>query len=222
MDKKEFATLAIAIKAAYPASKVLQDTSSMDFWYQMLCDLDYRVAENAITEHICTNVFPPNIAEIRKLCTDRLLHDIPSSDEAWGMVQKAIAKHGYYNPLDAFATMDETTVDIVKNLGWSNLCNSTNQMADRANFRMAYESKIEKKKIDRQLPEFVSERKLQLKNHYAPSAIECEPEQRVIEEKSLIERNELTDERKEELDNRLADMRKRFGINGQAGDTSKL
>lgn len=71
MNKQQFATLAIGIKSAYPASKILEDNASMDFWYMALKDIPYEIAENAVMVHICTNVFPPNIAEIRKLCMER-------------------------------------------------------------------------------------------------------------------------------------------------------
>jgi hypothetical protein len=94
MDKQQFATLTIGIKSAYPASKILEDSASMDFWYLMLKDIPYEVAENAVMEHICTNVFPPNIAEIRKLCMERCRRPALSFDEAWGVVQKAISTYG--------------------------------------------------------------------------------------------------------------------------------
>lgn len=135
MDKQQFATISIGIKAAYPASKILEDTASMDFWYMMLKDIPYEVAENAVMEHICTNVFPPNIAEIRKLCMERCRQPVPSFDEAWGVVQKAISRYGRERPQEAFETMDELTRTIVKNLGWTRLCCSENMTADRANFR---------------------------------------------------------------------------------------
>ena len=53
MDRQQFATLAIGIKSAYPASKMLEDKASMDFWYMMLSDIPYETAENAVMEHIC-------------------------------------------------------------------------------------------------------------------------------------------------------------------------
>ena len=117
MDKQQFATLAIGIKSAYPASKILEDNASMDFWYMTLKDIPYEIAENAVMEHICTNIYPPNIAEIRKLCMERCKTPILSFDEAWGVVQKAMADYGWYHPQEAFATMDELTLAVVKNLG---------------------------------------------------------------------------------------------------------
>ncbi len=53
-----------------------------------LKDIPYEIAENAVMEHICTNIYPPNIAEIRKLCMERCKTPILSFDEAWGVVQK--------------------------------------------------------------------------------------------------------------------------------------
>ena len=97
MDKQQFATLAIGIKSAYPASKILEDKASMDFWYMALKDIPYEIAENAIMEHICTNIYPPNIAEIRKLCMERCKTPVLSFDEAWGVVQKALSDYGWYH-----------------------------------------------------------------------------------------------------------------------------
>jgi hypothetical protein len=169
MDKKEFSVIATGIKAAYPASKILEDNASMDFWYKMLADIPYKVAENAIMEHISTNVYPPNIAQIRSLCVERCSPAIPGFDEAWGTVQKAMAKYGYYNTQEAFETMDELTLSIVKNLGWSRLCQSDNQTADRANFREAYEAKVKELQKSRQLPEFVAKSKELIKEQYVPA-----------------------------------------------------
>ena len=112
MNKQQFATLAIGIKSAYPASKILEDNASMDFWYMTLKDIPYEIAENAVMEHICTNIYPPNIAEIRKLCMERCKTPILSFDEAWGVVQKAMSDYGWYHPQEAFATMDELTLAV--------------------------------------------------------------------------------------------------------------
>ncbi len=174
MDKQQFATLAIGIKSAYPASKILEDNASMDFWYMMLRDISYETAENAVMEHICTNIFPPNIAEIRKLCMERLKAPVLSFDEAWGVVQRAISTYGWYHPQQAFETMDELTLSVVKNLGWSRLCQSENPTADRANFREAYEAKAMALQNNIQLPEFVAKQKALLQEKYIPAIEEKE------------------------------------------------
>ena len=55
MNKQQFATLAIGIKSAYPASKILEDKASMDFWYMTLKDIPYEIAENAVIANTITN-----------------------------------------------------------------------------------------------------------------------------------------------------------------------
>lgn len=194
MDKQQFATLAIGIKSAYPASKILEDNASMDFWYMMLKDIPYEIAENAVMEHICTNIYPPNIAEIRKLCVERCQRPVLSFDEAWGVVQKAIGTYGWYHPQEAFATMDELTLSVVKNLGWSKLCQSENSTADRANFREAYEAKAKATQNSNQLPEFVAHNKALLQERYVP-VIEVKEVPRIEQEEPMQDvRESLTEE----------------------------
>lgn len=162
MTKPEFAMIAVAVKSAYPASKIMADDASMEFWYRMLADLNGKVVENAVMEHISTSVYPPNIAEIRKLCMERCKPPVLSFDEAWGVVQRAMSEYGCYHPQEAFALMDDLTVSVVKNLGWNRLCQSENPTADRANFREAYEAKAREAVNSNMLPDFISNEKLML------------------------------------------------------------
>lgn len=208
MDKQQFATLAIGIKAAYPASKILEDNASMDFWYMAIKDIPYEIAENAVMEHICTNIFPPNIAEIRKLCMDRCKPQVLSFDEAWGTVQKAISSYGRDRPQEAYAAMDELTASVVKNLGWTRLCVSENQTADRANFREAYEKKEAELRNANALPEFVSRNKARLQQQYVPAIEKKEPVK--IEQAPVPEPIQLTDEELEERARKFEEIRRRM------------
>lgn len=210
MDKQQFATIAIGIKSAYPSSKILEDNASMDFWYRMLEDIPYDVVENAVIEHICTNVFAPNIAEIRKLCMERCKKPIPSFDEAWGIVQKAISTYGSSQPQSAFALMDDLTLSVVKNLGWTRLCQSENQVADRANFREAYEAKAKNLQINNMLPEFVSKEKTLLKEQYIPAIATKQIPQILQNESAHDVRDNLTEEQLEERERRIKEMRRRI------------
>ncbi len=203
MDKQQFATIAIGIKSAYPASKILEDGASMDFWYMMLKDIPYEVAENAVMEHICTSVYPPNIAEIRKLCMERCRQPVLSFDDAWGVVQKAMSMYGSWRTEEAYRTMDALTLSVVKNIGWTRMCQSENPVADRANFREAYEAKAQKLQSSNCLPEFVAQNKALLKERYIPA----------IEEKGApeIEQKESDQDVRDGLtDEQLADRARRF------------
>lgn len=214
MNKKQFAIIATAIKAAYPNSKVMETEEEMEFWYKMLQDLESPVVENAVMEYMCTKKFPPTIAEIREMCIERMASPLLTADEAWGTVCNALSNYGFYNPKAAFETMDEITLSIVKNLGWSRLCQSENPVADRANFRMAYEEKAKHVQAKRMLPEFVEQKKLELQAKYI-QAIEEKPKP-AIEQKEEIEdiRENLTPEQIERREQMFEEVRRRL-MNGK-------
>lgn len=179
MTDQEFETVALAIKAAYPNSNVLPDKYAMKVWYRALGDLDFRVIENAVWEHISTSVFPPSIAEIREKCAARLSPMLTDWGEAWEEVQRAIRKYGRYREEEALAAMTQMTVVAVRRMGFQNLCNSDNPVADRAHFQRMYEGMVKEEKRQTQLPEFVrSERTRMIESHTPPAPqIESKKEQ---------------------------------------------
>ena len=54
---------------------------------------------------------------------------------------------------EALDSLDELTRRCVKRIGFQNICTSENVTADRANFRMIYETEAGKRKFENQLPE---------------------------------------------------------------------
>ncbi|WP_235912641.1 replicative helicase loader/inhibitor [Velocimicrobium porci] len=162
MNVTEFATIASAIKAAYPNANLMPDKRSKEIWYTMLSDLDYVVCMTAIKEHISTNRFPPSIAEIREQCANIAIGKVPDWGEGWEQVEKAIRSCGMYQEEEALKRMDETTKICVKRLGWKNICLSENIVADRANFRMIYEQIVNRSKREAQLSLGLKEEKQRL------------------------------------------------------------
>lgn len=158
MTKKEFAQIVLGIKAAYPNATVLEEDTAKDLWYLALGDLDYPVVHNAVMEHICTQKWPPSIAEIREKCTEQLF-DIPDWGEAWESVLRAISRYGYMQEIEALSSLDDLTRIAVKRIGFRNICMSENIVADRANFRNIYEGMLKEEKKLTQLPGFVREAK---------------------------------------------------------------
>lgn len=174
MTDFEFETIALAIKAAYPNSNVLPDKYAMKTWYRALGDLEYKVVENAVWEHISTSVFPPSIAEIRGKCADRLIPIIDDWGEAWEEVLKAIRRFGSYQEKEAMESMSRLTAVAVRRLGFLNLCLSENLVADRANFRMIYEGMVKEEKRLTQLPTFVREEKERMIESHTPTVAQIE------------------------------------------------
>lgn len=140
MEIVEFATIAMALKAAYPSANIMPDDKSKNVWFTMLQDLDYGVCLNAVKELISLNKFAPSISEIREKCINRTHNEIKDWGTAWGSVERAISRYGMYQPDEALNSLDLITRQIVKRMGFRNLCTSDNQVADRAHFSRMYES----------------------------------------------------------------------------------
>lgn len=160
MDKKEFARFVTIIRSGYQKQDFLKDIDSLSFWFSMLNDLPFELAIAALKKHVATSKWLPSVAEIRQ-CASEITQGEPRdwSDE-WLSVIQAVRMYGYMNEKDALATLAPLTKEIVRQLGWKNICCSEqNELtALRANFRMIYEQKAEREKERSILPGDVQKR----------------------------------------------------------------
>lgn len=155
MTSEEFIPLAKGMRAAYCAQSFLPDEEALKLWYRMLKDLDGKTVAAAVYKHISSCKFPPTIADIREQCAAIESGGEKNWLEGWGMVVRAIGRHGTYGRKEAIKKLrefDPLTADVVEKMGWQNLCESENQVADRANFRIAYEAYATRKKELAKLP----------------------------------------------------------------------
>lgn len=166
MDKKEFAIFADALKTYYPRETLLPNPQAMELWYRELQDIPYAVAEAALRKWVSTQKWSPSIAEIRELTSSIRHGDLPDWGEGWHQVQKAIRRYGYYNTKAALDSLDPLTRQCVERLGFRELCMSENITADRANFRIVYETLAKREKTNQQmaLPLQETIAKIQLKS----------------------------------------------------------
>lgn len=150
MNRKEFAIFASALKALYPNNdKLLPNDAARNLWYDMLSDIPFPVADAGLRKWAATEKWPPTIAEIRGFCVSAVAGELPDWGSAWRETTDAIGRYGYQGEDAAMAALSPMTREAVKRLGWRQLCISENQEADRANFRMVYESLAERRTKDR-------------------------------------------------------------------------
>lgn len=150
MTRKEFAIFASALKALYPNNdKLLPNDAARNLWYEMLGDIPFPVADAGLRKWAATEKWPPTIAEIRGFCVSAVAGEFPDWGSAWRETTDAIGRYGYQGEDAAMAALSPMTREAVKRLGWRQLCMSENQEADRANFRMVYESLAERRTKDR-------------------------------------------------------------------------
>lgn len=151
MEKREFAIFADALKTYYPRETLLPNPQAMELWFRELQDIPFPVAEAALRKWVSTQKWSPSIAEIRELSSSIAHGDIPDWGEGWNQVQKAIKRFGSYRPKEALESLDPLTRETVERLGFRELCMSENITADRANFRIVYETLAKREKTQQQL-----------------------------------------------------------------------
>ena len=67
MKFTEFKNIAMTIKAAHPAFKVFDTDQGVEIWYQMLRDLEYQMASEAVAICLKESPYPPAIADLRRI-----------------------------------------------------------------------------------------------------------------------------------------------------------
>lgn len=152
MEREEFKVLAKGLKAVFTQPTFLPDADAFNIWYELLKDIEYKVANVAVQKYMLTNRFPPTIADIRQLAADVKTGEKPLWSDGWEEVLRAISKYGSYRETEALQSMTETTRAAVKRLGFRNLCMSENIMAERANFRMIFEQIADREHKEKQIP----------------------------------------------------------------------
>lgn len=97
MTREEFKILAKAMKAVYTEPSFMPDQNAFDVWYEMLRDLEYTQASNAIKKHMMNSDRLPKISHIRQeACRFNGGVDELNEMAAWGLVCRALKRCGYY------------------------------------------------------------------------------------------------------------------------------
>ena len=163
MDKKQFMYLIAALKSNYRNFGV-DSPEQISFWYDMLKDLDYNLAEIAVKTLISESPHAPTISDIRKAAA-HTKEELPVSATAWGEVMQAIKSYGIYQQEKALESMSPLTRKVVKAMGFKELCLSENMMADRAHFQKMFDTMIKREEHDRVIPIDVKEKTLLLREN---------------------------------------------------------
>ena len=165
MTRREFSTFAMALRTYYPKDNLFETDQSMELWYRELSDISNEVAEAVLRQWVQTNRWCPTIADIRELASMITQPEIVNWGEAWEKVKKTIRRYTAYRAKEALESLDPLTRKCVVQLGYQDLCASTNPMQDRANFRMIYETLAKRERNKRQTSPMLQQaiEKMQLK-----------------------------------------------------------
>lgn len=153
MTEIEAGKLVTALVTAFPDGLRFldeeQQRATMKMYRYMLRDLEAAHAGHAIARVIATCKKWPSIAEIREA------YDVQTNGrnalglEAWGRVQKAMAREGRNRkPGIDFQFKDPIALRVVDAMGWRYLCDSPDHVPDRARFIELYDQLAKRDAID--------------------------------------------------------------------------
>lgn len=152
MVRSEVAKLLAVLAAAYPRFEVNELTEQV--WFEMLQDIPYQVAQVAVKKLILESSYPPAIADVRKQVAEIVTPPENQLDgaTAWGEVINAIHWYGYYRQDEALASMSPLTAEVVKYMGWQEICLSEEPSVIRGQFLKMYEQLSRRKQQEMLLP----------------------------------------------------------------------
>ena len=157
MTKQEFAKIAAAINTYYPKEKPFPNGAAIQLWYEEFKDSAYEDVVLALRRHVNTSRWCPTIAELKQALVENTA-GAKDWGEHWKEAVNAIHRYGRYREEEALDSMDPMTREVVKRLGYKDLCRSENQMADRANFRKVFEQVADNEYNKAALPQDLRER----------------------------------------------------------------
>jgi hypothetical protein len=151
MTDKEIAALLGFCSQWWPNWRPPEDVRTMILgWRSLLSDIEFDAGYAALSEHATAgSEFPPPVGVIRRRAFELTVPEgsAPPVDEAWGEVGREIHRVGHFVPSegepDRLPSFSHPAITAVVNaLTWKSLCESTNEVADRAHFARMYAERV--------------------------------------------------------------------------------
>lgn len=103
MTRDELKVLIVSAKTIY-GDKICQSQNAFILWYDLLCDIPYAEAKNALHAWMKTQHWAPQPSDIREYCAKQT-DDAQTELTAWSQVRKAI-RNGLYGAQEEFDKLD--------------------------------------------------------------------------------------------------------------------
>ena len=157
VDKKDIIDTITLLKMTYPNS--LKDYGEnelkmmIEIWYNDFKNTKTEDFKKAINDIRYTSSFFPSIADIKKKIAESKTSDIPSAEDEWQEVLKAVRGYGSYRETEALESLNPYTRKIVGYIGYYRICTSTpeEQVWNKKNFIDEYNSLKDKFTTELQL-----------------------------------------------------------------------
>lgn len=151
MNDQEIAALVGLCSQWWPNWRAPESVATMVLgWRTLLGDVDFDAGLAALSEHATSGAeFPPPVGVVRRRSFELTVPEgsAPPVDEAWGEVRREIRRVGYFVPSegepDRLPEFSHPAITAVVNaLTWKSICESKNEVADRAHFSRMYGERV--------------------------------------------------------------------------------
>ena len=157
MTKNEVVKLLMTIQTFYPNYQVENKEFTINAWYSIIGDCDYKPMEKALRAYITTDTsgFAPSIGQLINK-----LHEVQSPQElnemeAWLLVSKAL-RNGTYGAVKEFNKLPplvQKTVGSPDNLrNWAQTDSESIENVVQSNFMRTYRTVVNRAKEYRKMP----------------------------------------------------------------------
>ena len=156
MTSNEVTRLLEMIASSYPSytRQISQNIEGMSLvWSAFLKEIPFSLAVEALYRVVSKSPYPPTLYDFKREIIELLEENPLDAAEAWGQVMNAVRWFGIYRADEALESLDEITREVVKAIGWNEICLTENIDTVRAHFIKLYnqyrERKLEEKLMDK-------------------------------------------------------------------------
>lgn len=139
MTREEAQKVCMILAAAFRGDLRGMTTDEVKVWAETysfgILDLDAAEVSAAVHRLVRSSKFMPRVAEIREAVIVTTRGQQRTGAEAWGDVLREVSRTGRYREPKFF---DPLVSQVIAGMGWVQICDSENTVADRARFVDAY------------------------------------------------------------------------------------
>ena len=163
MTKNEVVKLLMTIQTFYPNYQVENKEFTINAWYSIIGDCDYKPMEKALRAYITTDTsgFAPSIGQLidNIYSTEEIAFE-QSEYKIWGNVMKAVS-NSLYNASVEFSKLDEISQTVLgspESLRTMAMDSDFNENVSKALFMKSYRNEVERRKRLKRMPEDVKKK----------------------------------------------------------------
>lgn len=150
MNKEKFLKIITYMGIAYNKEFTKEQ---IEVWYSFLKDYSEEELNNAVKVLINTEKYLPTIAHIKEQIAKSKLRNMPSAEDEWEEVIKAIHRFGSYREKQALESLNPYTAKVLSYIGYYRVCtsNQEEQTWNKKEFMAEYNALKDKQIVELQI-----------------------------------------------------------------------